>query len=58
MFCDTHCLFFCYINLLRFDLSVMYSRSKAKVARELVTYCEGTFKPGIVSYCQDVLEST
>jgi len=38
MFCDAYHVFFCHINLLRFDLSFMYRRNKVKVSHELVTY--------------------
>jgi hypothetical protein len=43
MFCDAYYVFFCHINLLIFDLSIMYRRNKAKVVHELVTYCEDNF---------------
>jgi len=43
MFCDAYYVFFCHVNLLRFDLSFMYLRNKANASRELVTYCEANF---------------
>jgi hypothetical protein len=45
MYCDAYCVFFGHINLLRFDLSFMYRRNKAKVAHELVTFCEDVLEP-------------
>lgn len=47
MFCDAYHVFFCHINLLRFDLSFMYRRNKVKVSHELVTYWEVNFNTSL-----------
>jgi hypothetical protein len=47
---------FCDINLLKFDFNFMYVRNKAKVAHELVSYCEDSFNMNF--YFEGVVEPT